>query len=528
MNKRLLSCGLAATFAVLALLAGPAHAAADAPRVRTAQGEVEGLIQGDSLAFLGIPYARAPVGELRWRPPVPPAPWPGVRATQRFGASCMQDEPHPWGPFTAEYVELQAPISEDCLFLNVWAPQNAVAGTLPVLLWIHGGGFGSGAASVPIYDGTRLAGRGAVVVSINYRLGIFGFLAHPALARESPQAVSGNYGLLDMVAALQWVRDNVTRFGGDPAKVTIAGQSAGAAAVMDLLAVPSARGLFHRAIAMSGAGMGVRPLTLTEAQRQGEQLLEGGGISDLAELRQRPAVDLLRMRPSMDLSGGMPRLLLAPVVDGSVLPVDPETTAEPLASPVPVVSGFMADEGFIMGPPPATPASFEAHVRQRYGAAADGFLAAYPHADDAQASASMRLIGRDRYMASLALWAGRRARHGQAVHGYLYDRPVPGPDAARFGAFHTGEVPYLFGVLARRLRPYTDEDSAISDGLQQHWLAFARGEALPAPWAPMGKASSAVTLLGSPILSSVPAVSSPLRLQVFTQFVDGGGLLTMF
>ncbi|MBQ0960906.1 carboxylesterase family protein [Ideonella sp. 4Y11] len=499
---------------------------AQAAQVVTNHGAVEGVDQGGVRAFLGIPYAQPPVGPLRWRAPQDLPAWPGVRATQAFAPACMQDTPRAWGPFTDEYVQLRAPISEDCLYLNVWTPQNAAAGSLPVLVWIHGGGFGSGAASVPIYDGASLAARGAVVVSINYRLGLLGFLSHPALAAESPQSVSGNYGLLDMVAALRWVQANIARFGGRADQVTIAGQSAGAAAVVDLLAMPSARGLFQRAIAMSGAGMGARPLTLAEAQRQGEQLLNQAGIGSLAELRQRPAESLLSLKPAMDFSGGMPRLLLAPVVDGQVLPVDPETTAAALASPVPLVSGYMADEGFVMGPPPSTPASFEAHVRQRYGAAADGFLAAYPHADDAQATASMRQIGRDRYMASLLLWAERRARLGQTVYGYVYERPIPGPDAARFGAFHTGEVPYLFGVFEHR--PYTAEDRAVSVLLQTHWLGFAAGRGLPAPWTAITDRASPVTRLGQPVPVSGEALSSPQRLRLFADFVAAGGVLTMF
>lgn len=498
------------------------------PRIRTAVGELQGVALPGVEAFLGIPYAQPPVDERRWTAPQALAPWSGVRPAQAYGAACMQDPPRAWGPFTAEFVELRVPRSEDCLFLNVWTPQPRAGGARPVLVWIHGGGFGSGAASVPIYDGQALARQGVVVVSINYRLGVFGFLSHPALSAESPNQVSGNYGLLDMIAALQWVQRHIAAFGGRPDQVTIAGQSAGAAAVQDLMASPLARGLFHRAIAMSGAGMGVRAMPLAEAQAQGVELLSAAGIDGLAALRAAPAAQVAALKPKFDPTKGVPRLALAPVVDGVVLPVDVDTHTGAFAQPVPILAGYMADEGFVMGPPPATPESFRAHVTQRYGAAAPGFLAAYPHADPAQATASMRLIGRDRYMASLQIWAQRRAASGQPVWGYVFSRASPGPDAARLGAFHTGEVPYLFGVLDRQLRPYGDDDDHVSAAMQTAVLSFVRGLGLPAPWAPLSATQQAVVELGEVPHRARPGVSSIERLRLFEAYVAGGGLLTMF
>lgn len=516
------------TLGLLALLVATAPHAADTPRVRTALGEVEGVARGDVDAFLGVPYAQPPVGTLRWRPPAPPQAWAGLRPARQFGAACMQDAPRPWGPFTTEFVELRAPRSEDCLYLNVWTPRSRSAPGLPVLVWIHGGGYGSGAASVPVYDGSRLAARGVVVVSINYRLGVFGFLSHPALSAESSQKVSGNYGLLDMVEALRWVRAHVAGFGGRPDQVTIAGQSAGAAAVANLLVMPSAQGLFSRAIAMSGPGMGVRAMPLAEAEQVGAALLRDAGIASVDELRQRPADQVQALKPKVDPAGGVPRLVMAPVVDGHVLPIDVETTLARLTSTVPVLGGYMGDEGFVMGPPPSTPASFRAHAAQRYGDWADRFLALYPHADDAQATASMRQIGRDRYMAALAIWAQRRAQQNQPVYGYLFSRTIPGPDAQRFGAFHTGEVPYLFGVLDRALRPYTAADDATADALQRHVLAFARDGRPPPPATPLTLDGNAVLELGAPAPAAVPAVSTPRRLRVFVEYVEAGGRLSMF
>lgn len=499
-----------------------------ASRVRTTDGELQGLALPGVDAYLGIPYALPPVGERRWKAPLPAAPWSGVRPAQAFGSACQQDVPKAWGPFTTEFVELQVPRSEDCLFLNVWSPRPRAGGPRPVLVWIHGGGFGSGAASVPIYDGQALARQGVVVVSINYRLGVFGFLSHPSLNEESPQKVSGNYGLLDMIAALQWVQRHIAAFGGRADQVTIAGQSAGAAAVQDLMASPLARGLFHRAIAMSGAGMGVRAMPLAEAQDQGVELLRAAGIASLAALRAAPAAQVSTLKPRFDPTKGVPRLALAPVVDGVVLPVDVDTHTGAFAQPVPVLVGYMADEGFVMGPPPATPETFRAHVTQRYGAAAPGFLAAYPHADDAQATASMRLIARDRYMASLQIWAQRRAAAGQSVWGYVFSRASPGPDAQRLGAFHTGEVPYLFGVLDRKLRPYSDADDRVSAAMQEAVLSFVRGQGLPAPWAPLSATQHAVVELGEAPHRARPGVSSIERLRLFEAYVAGGGQLTMF
>lgn len=526
--RRLPATCRAWAWSLLTLMSATVAMSAEAPRASTVQGDVEGVLLGEVEAFLGIPFAQAPLGALRWRPPAPPAAWAGVRPTREFGAACMQDEPRPWGPFTTEFVELRAPRSEDCLFLNVWTPRTRTAQGLPVLVWIHGGGYGSGAASVPIYDGAHLAARGVVVVSVNYRLGVFGFLSHPALSEESPLKVSGNYGLLDIVAALRWVQANAARFGGRPDQVTIAGQSAGAAAVTNLLAMPSAQGLFSRAIAMSGAAMGVRPLPLAEGERAGGALLREAGVAGLDELRRRPAEQVQALKPKVDAAGGVPRLLMAPVVDGQLLPLDVETASARLASPVPVLSGYMGDEGFVMGPPAATPASFRAHVVMRYGDWAERFLALYPHTDDAQATASMRQIARDRYMAALVLWAQRRARQGQVVQGYLFSHPIPGPDAPRLGAFHTGEVPYLFGVLDRRRRPYTNEDTALAEALQQQVLAFMRTGRLLESGTALDAKTPTVLKFDGPTPARAVAVPGPGRLQLFADYEAAGGRLSMF
>jgi para-nitrobenzyl esterase len=457
-----------------------------------------------------------------------------MRDATQFSASCYQSAPRSWGPFTDEFVQVGA-ISEDCLYLNVWTPTKRAA-RLPVLVWIHGGGFGSGSGSVPIYNGARLAARGAVVVSINYRVGAFGFLAHPALRRESARRVSGNYGLLDMIEALRWVRAHIVEFGGDPARVTIAGQSAGAIAVNDLLVSPLAKGLFAGAIAQSGSGMGVRALPLAEAEAYGEELYRTVGADTAQALRALPAERVLALAdagpPTKD---GKPRprgLSFAPVLDGFVLPQDPDRPDTRPQSQVPLLTGFNADEGYIFGVPAMTPESFESMVRDRYGAQADGFLGAYPHANAEEATASAALIARDRYMASLVLWCqGRSAVDRAAIYPYLYVHPYPGPEQAKFGSFHTSEVPYVFGVLDQGGRTFTQADHELSVVLMDRWLAFMKTgspdvRGLP-EWIPVGPAATQVMGLGD-LPGMTPGVSTLERLELFRQYVAAGGQLSLF
>ena len=403
-------------------------------------------------------------------------------------------------------------------------------------MWIHGGGFGSGSGSVPIYDGARLAARGAVVVTINYRVGAFGFLAHPVLSRESTHHVSGNYGLLDMVAALHWVRAHVADFGGDPVRVTIAGQSAGAVAVNDLLVSPLATGLFVGAIAQSASGMGVRTPPLTEAEANGEALFRPDAGSSARRLRAIAAERVQAMAdagpPTAD---GKPRprgLSFAPVLDHFVLTADPDSATAQPQSQVPLMTGYNADEGYIFGAPSMTPETFAAVVRERYGDSADGFLAVYPHATPQEASTSAVLIARDRYLASLVLWCqGRSQTHDAALYPYLYVHPFPGPEQARFGSFHTSEVPYVFGVLDQGGRPFTQADHDVAAQLMSRWLAFMRTGDPNVPelprWEAAGPRATQLMRLGDePGMTA--GVSTPERLEVFRRYVAAGGHLSMF
>ncbi len=537
-----------AVLGALGVLVAQAHAGTAAPAaahsasagamppviVDAPAGKVAGMAQGGVQSFLGVPFAQSPLRERRWKEPQPLPRWSGTRKAQAFGASCYQEWPaKPFGPFTAEFVDTP-PVSEDCLFLNIWKPAKP-ADALPVLVWIHGGGFGGGSGAVEIYDGTRLAARGIVVVSINYRVGPFGFMAHPELTKEA--GASGNYGLQDMVAALRWVQANIRAFGGDPQRVTIAGQSAGAVAVNDLLCMEQARGLFTAAIAQSGSGMGIPSIPLREAEGNGSTFAEQLGVKTLAQLRALPPEKIQAGIPTFFGPNGMPqkRIPFRPVLDGRWLRVDPVDGAVPPLSAVPLMTGFTRDD-FVM-PGPRTPAEFEANVRRRFGAHADEFLGLYPHADAEQATASDKILARDTYLASVWLWTQRRvAQRGAPVYAYVFEHPAPPPVPApaagtpSWGSFHTSEVPYVFGNLDPKRRAYGEADSKVSAALQARWLGFIRsrdpnGAGLPV-WRPVHAGAHELMQLGD-VEKPVAPVSTPERQAAFAKFVAAGGLLSV-
>jgi para-nitrobenzyl esterase len=287
---------------LLSLFASTGALAADrSPVIVTDDGPISGSMAHGVASYLGIPYAKPPVGALRWRAPQPPGAWRRVREAVRFGPSCYQDPPVPFGPYGPEFL-ISLPMHEDCLYLNVWTPIGR-KGKLPVYVFIPGGAFLSGSGSVPIYNGTNLAAKGVVVVTMNYRLGVFGFLALPALTEESDVASSGNYGLEDVIAALRWVHANIARFGGNRSLVTIAGQSAGAMMVNDLLVSNSAKRLFARAIAESGSGMGTPLMTLREAEHWGMGFQKSAGASNVAQLRALSAAKLCEVAMAYQLAG---------------------------------------------------------------------------------------------------------------------------------------------------------------------------------------------------------------------------------
>lgn len=519
---------------LLLLAAAAANAAGEAstaPVVVTKSGSLQGVRRDHVDVFLGVPYAEPPVGVLRWHAPITVKAWSGVRKATEFAASCYQEWPaRTFGPYTAEFVDTPRH-AENCLYLNVWAPAQRGA-KAPVMVWIHGGGFGGGSGALSIYDGSNFAAQGIVVVTINYRVGPFGFLAHPELTREARGTGAGNYGLQDMIEALRWVRGNIEAFGGDPARVTIMGQSAGAIAVTDLIASPSAKGLFARAIAQSGSGMGIPTIPLAEAERNGERFAKAAGATTLAELRAMPPEKIQAANPlyfGPPPAGAPPRIELRPVLDGAVLTVDPIDLAAPTASAVPIITGFNADE--FMPPRDQTAAEFQQAVRARYGDHADRLLALYPHATDAEAAQSARLLVRDAYMASTYRWAAARARaSGQPVYAYLFTHPTPVSKPPSFGTFHSSEIPYLFGVLDRSRRPYGDADEKIAAQLQSYWRNFIRsgdpnGAGLR-QWS--GVRSGVVQVMGlGDEVGPRPPVSSSARFQALMAYADSGGRLSI-
>jgi para-nitrobenzyl esterase len=366
-----MSCHLLAKLPIWIIAASlPTWAALDQP-IQIETGSVQGVIHDTVTSFKGIPYATPPVGELRWREPKPPKPWQGTRRADQFSAACSQAKTGPFGPWSAEYIArnaMEGGSSEDCLYVNVWTAAAHSGEKRPVLVWIYGGGFNSGSGDVPVYDGEGLASKGVVMVSFNYRVGVFGFLAHPELTRESVHNASGNYALLDMIAALKWVQKNIAAFGGDPRNVTIAGQSAGAFAVNYLMASPLAKGLFERAIAESG-GAFIGAQSLQEAETAGGKLAETLGAHSIAELRTRAAETLLRP------TGGY---RASPIIDGYVVRAEVATIfAERRRNDVPLLTGWNADDGVSFGPAP-TAETFRAQAKRTYGDFSDAFLKAFP------------------------------------------------------------------------------------------------------------------------------------------------------
>jgi len=450
------------------------------PVVQVTGGRIEGVLNraGDVYSYKGIPFAAPPVGALRWKAPQPVVPWSGVRRADAFGPSPIQGAPSPFGPWSAEYLIPKTPISEDCLYLNVWTSTQA-ARKKPVLVWIYGGGFGSGGSGVPIYDGEATARKGIVFVSVNYRVGPFGFFAHPELTGESGNQASGNYGLMDQIAALRWVQQNIARFGGDPANVTIAGQSAGSMSVNCLVASPLANGLFTKAIAQSGARFATPYPSLREAEEDGQKTARALGASTLAELRALPAEALLKQAQAMR----------GPIIDGYVLPASiAQLVADRKQNPVSLLTGWNEDEGLAFGPL-KNAADYTAQVNQRYGTQAETLLRYYPASNDAEAAQSQRNLSRDQlFGAQNYQWAVTQAEQRMPVYVYRFTRKVPATgDYASYGAFHTAEVPYAYDNLRfidKQLRPLRPADDKLAHAMATYWANFIKtgdpnGKGLP-------------------------------------------------
>ncbi len=428
----------------------------------------KGLLTGvagtnpDVRVFKGIPFAAPPVADLRWRAPKPAANWDSVRNADKFSATCMQRRPGNPGGDRA--------MSEDCLYLNVYTAARSSKDKRSVMVWIHGGALTSGAGS--LYDGEALAKKGVVVVTVNYRLGLFGFFANPELTKESDRNASGNYGLLDQIAALEWVQKNIAAFGGDPKRVTIFGESAGSWSVNYLVATPLARGLFHRAIGESGAEF-APARKLADMEQAGVKFGESVGASSLAALRSKSADDLMKTG-----------FQTAANVDGWLLPQDVYTIfAEGKQNDVPVMIGSNADEGTMFTPATVKAVSFRETATRRFGPDAEAFLKLYPFTNDEEAWAAQAASMRDQIFGwEMRTWARMQTKTGKSkVYLYFFSRVPPGQNRAK-GAYHGSEIAYVFGNLEvapfavsgnGQPRPWQDVDHKLADAMSSYWVNFA-------------------------------------------------------
>jgi para-nitrobenzyl esterase len=475
--------------------------------------------QGGLIVYKGVPFAAPPVGDLRWRAPQLPASWTGVRNADKFAPGCIQ------APVVNEALGLEAsPINEDCLYLNVWTPAKSVNDKLAVMVWIYGGGFAIGGTSQSLYDGAQLANKGVVVVSVAYRLGALGFLAHPQLTAEQG-GHSGNYGLMDQIAGLQWVKRNIAAFGGDPNRVTIFGESAGGIAVSMLAASPLAKGLFQRAISESGGNFaparrqgnegGENMDSLATGEKLGAAFLAKIGTASIADARKKSAEDILKNSPP-----GLGGPGSWPIFDGYVLTGDQYKLYEAgRYNDTPILIGTNSDEGALFVPA-ITASAYQGTVRSGYGEYAEKILAAYPGGTDAEALRSSRDLFRDTAFAwPTWAWAKLQSKTGKGkVFVYYFSHRPPYPDAPAFkdwGAAHAGEISYVFGNFTAAM-PASAADRAVSEEISSYWVNFAKtgdpnGGAKP-HWPAFTMSNAQVMNLNDP--SKAIAVPNLEKLQV--------------
>jgi para-nitrobenzyl esterase len=462
--------------ALLTLLLAGVCVAALAEPIKTESGVVDGIVLDSGVrAWLGIPQAAPPVRELRWKAPQRVPEWDGVFHADRAAPMCLQT----LRTRTMNHYFGNEATSEDCLYLSVWAPQRA--DKLPVVVWIYGGGFNVGSASMANYSGEGLAERGVVRVNLSYRLGALGFLAHPELTAESGYGGSGNYGLMDLIAGLEWVQRNIAAFGGDPANVTIAGQSAGSMAVALLQASPEAHGLFHKVVGMSGSPFS-EPLTavpLAEAEGVGLALQQAFGAHSIEQLRDIGGDKIV--------AAAVPREPI--VIDGRYVIGAGKAFESAQHSDVPVMLGFTRDESFRSLGPVSTVAELEAAVRTTFPKTASSVLAAYPAKDDAAAKRAAADINRDMSVgAQMANWARAQAQHSRSpAFAYFFRRRQPyapgitfiDHDPATVGAYHSAEIPYFLRTrdslnLFRQTRIWENVDAALEDDMTAALVSFAK------------------------------------------------------
>ncbi len=469
-------------------LSGPKAQSLKPKAVQIEAGLVSGYYneKTDVTVYKGIPFAAPPVGDLRWKEPQPAVPWKGVKQCATFGASPMQPKPVSFLFLGPEFVVPQQPLSEDCLYLNVWTAAKSANKKRPVLVWIYGGGFVTGGAAASGYSGEALAKQGIVFVSFNYRLGIFGFLSHPLLTKESPHHSSGNYALMDQIAALKWIKKNITAFGGDPDHITIAGQSAGSASVNCLLASPLAKGLFQGAIGESGSLVLENPLlrmkSLKESEKEGEQISKKLNATGLRDLRSISATELQQKAAAF----------FSPIVDGYVMPMSvAETYKNNLQTHVPFITGWNSDEGFLLGIN-----SKENFAKQgaQFGMNSNLFRRYFPSLTDSQSVISQisfsvaKTIGVPEY-----IWALKQNEQSSSkTFLYLFTRKPPAEgEQKKFGAYHTAEIGYALHNLDSILRSWQEIDRRLEKLMSSYWVQFVKTSDPNAPGLPVWGSFSA-------------------------------------
>ncbi|MPZ18327.1 MAG: carboxylesterase family protein [Luteitalea sp.] len=486
---------MAADRTSLETISSPSDPGAPAARVTTGNGLVEGITEASGIrVFKGIPYAAPPVGELRWKPPQPVSDWEGVRAADRFAAQCMQQRVYD------DMVFRNDGVSEDCLYLNVWTPETSTDTQLPVLVYFYGGGFVAGDGSEPRYDGESMAQKDIVVVTMSYRLGIFGFFAHPELTKASPHQASGNYALMDQAQALRWVQQNIAAFGGDPKRVTIAGESAGSFAVSAQMASPTSKDLIAGAIGESGSLLGERqPASLAEGEQKGVTFAQAVGATSLEALRALSSMELLAAAGR----SGMPRF--GPIVDSYFFPKAPaEIYAAGEQAHVPLLVGWNSEERnyeALLGDNGPTAESFAVAVRDLYDDGADEVLEQYPASTNEEAVQSATDLAGDRFIGySTWKWFDLHRQTGDAdVYRYFYAHPRPpmkpemgkaipgGADGVKEGedaeanrppprgAVHSAEIEYAMGNLATNAAyAWTPDDYKVSEIMQGYFANFVK------------------------------------------------------
>jgi len=465
--------------------------------IQTANGKVEGYLKENLRIFKGIPFAASPVGEFRWKAPQPVQSWSGIKKCTAFSASPIQNKPQPFSCWTEEFIAKPEPLDEDCLYLNVWTSSKNKE-KHPVLVWIYGGGLNSGSANCDIYDGEEMAKKGVVFVSINYRVGVMGFMAHPELSKESGYNSSGNYGFLDQIAALKWVQKNIAAFGGDPNNVTIAGQSAGAFSVNAMIASTLSKGLFHKAIPQSGGLLSNRfSQNLAASEQQGLKFMEKVNCTSIAELRKKSADEIQK-------ASNLPGFgRFGTTMDGYVLPTNIfDHFKNGKHNQVPIMTGWVTGDGSLMGVPNTSLENYKKEVQVKYGTKTDEFLSIFPATTDEEAKEAKLKQG-------LLGFAGMPS-HLLAIStnkpSYLYHFshvPPDKPNFPNYGAFHTSEVPYALHTLHTWNRDWQQLDKDLENTMAAYWVNFAKtgnpnGTGLP-EWKTYDKQAGYIMVLGDKV-----------------------------